>query len=204
MRIGRSGILALAAAALAGCASENLALVPAELPAPPAVAARPPQGRVGYFIPVQYRSLVVRGPDGVASHPYRDVEAAYRQMLANVYGDVVRLDTLDQAETMRVAGVRYVVAPEIDLRTMPAGGAAAWASTVTVEITSNVRCASGALVASPQAVGQSTTGPIESVLGPGAVGRRAMAEALAKTQAALMDVKLPGGDSGDRCAAPPL
>lgn len=200
MRITRLGTLALAAAALAGCASHELLLAPEPSLADPGVAAakRVP-GKVAYFIAPWYRNTVVRTADGTTTYPYRDLEVAYRRMLGSVFEGVVRVDTVDDPKAMQAAGIRYVVTPEVTLDVLPAPALGGLASTFTVELTSNVRCPSGPLMASPQVVAQATTGTVETVTDRAGAGRRAIAEAIQKTQDVLLDAHLDGASGA--CSA---
>jgi uncharacterized lipoprotein len=197
--------LSLLVTALAGCASSNLVVTPdtAKLErtadSPPKIMAT-----VGYFIPNQYRNAVVRSANGSASYyPYRDVEAAYRQMLSNVFARVVRVTSPDDFEAMAAAGIQYIIVPEMVTSSSASATLIVPASTFAVELTSNIRCPAGTLIANPQVVGQSSTDVYESFIDGGAAGRRAMGDALLKMQAALLETKFGGEAASDVCRRKP-
>ncbi|CAN5232519.1 hypothetical protein BH11PSE9_BH11PSE9_18240 [soil metagenome] len=194
-----------ALAALAGCASQPFAVVPDTSQLERAPDA-PPKSKatVGYFIPNAYRQSEIKAIGDAGSYfPYRDMEAGYRQVLGNLFEGVFRLEAFNDAEAIRAAGVQYIVVPELATSSVSSHTLTGSSSVFSVELTSNVRCPGGALIANPQVIAQSTGEMQESLLDKGAAGRRAMGEALAKAQKALAAVKLEADGAGSLCGARP-
>ncbi len=214
-RLSPSALL-VASAALSACALQPLVIVP-DAPGPTdlhahahapadageheAEAAPKIKAAVGYFIPNAYRALQLRAGDGTAYTPYRDIELAYRKMLASVFDSVVRVDSLTDAEAIRAAGLQYLILPELSTGSTSLSVLPGMPATFMAELTSKVRCTNGLLLANPQAVGQSTTTMREAMIDRSAAGRRAMADALAQTQKLLREAKLDPGTTAATCAA---
>ncbi len=190
---------------LAGCASQPFVVAPdtSQLRREPDA---PPRSKaiVGVLIPNAYRQSEIKAiGDGGSYFPYRDIEAGYRQLLGNLFEGVFRLEAFDDVEAIRAAGVQYIVVPELVTSSVSSHTLAGGSSVFTVELTSNVRCPGGTLVANPQVIAQSAGEMQESLLDKGAAGRRAMGEALAKAQKALAALDLKADAAGSLCGARP-
>jgi hypothetical protein len=201
MHLLRSALLA-ALAVFAGCASVDMVVAPDAAAFEPTVDAPAKiPATVGYFIADANRSAVTRTANGsVSFHPYRDLEPAYRAMLASVFEGVVRLDATSQPTPIRVGGVRYLISPELVTSVVPSGNALSPTTSFTVELTNSIRCPSGVLVGRVQVVAQSRTGLLESAVDEGAAGRRAIQEALMKMQHAMAQRNWGEASPGGLCA----
>ena len=193
--------LSLALGVLGGCASQGLVIDPdaATLQRAPDAAPRL-KAVVGYFIPETFRTTAVRSDIG-SYYPYRDIEFAYRTMLSNVFETVYRVKSLSDTESMRAAGLQYLITPELSARSSSLGLLLGSPTSFTAELTSPVRCPNGLLLINPQVVGHATTDVREAVTDPGAAGRRAMEQALLQMQQALLATKLDPGTTAAACSA---
>lgn len=148
--------------------------------------------KVGYYIPEASLGLEVTTPggggDSVRYFPYRDMEAGYRLMLSNVFEKSERLkDDLNPAEIQK-AGLAYILQPVITTNS-GSTGVLTWPPTnFTVDLTTQIRDATGALVASPRAVGtHSVSGIMEMGGNFGITGQMATQDALVKMQSMLLE-----------------
>ncbi|WP_157268271.1 SHOCT domain-containing protein [Azohydromonas aeria] len=180
--------------ALAGCAhpvniSPNAAVVTRSPDLPPRV-----RHNVGFFLPLELMNLEVTTPggggDSVRYFPYRDMESGYQYMLSNVFENVVRLSAVGSAEDLARQGVKVVVTPTL-VTNSGSTNTLTWSPThFTVDLTSQVRDASGKSLGNPRVVGNGrTNGALITDFDFGKSGRLAMEDALRKMQQALLEIK---------------
>jgi hypothetical protein len=197
-------VVILALVQLAGCAhpikiapdSEKLATVPD--------AARI-QAKVGYYVTPSLLTTEITtaggGGDNVRYFPYRDIEAGYLRVLANVFREVAKLDSVDGAKGPS-SDVSYVFSPEI-VTSSGGAGLFTWPPTsFTVDLTSNVRDKNGQSVATKRVVGSGTAETGERIREHGIAGKRAMEDALDKMQHALTDPAFAKQLGGQLAATP--
>lgn len=146
---------------------------------------------VGYYISADLLALEVTTPggggDNVRYYPYRDIESGYRQALDNVFTGVVKLPSPPDFSRAKQQGLDYIIQPQI-VTSSGSTGFFTWPPTnFTVDLTSNVRDSSGKIVANPRVVGVGTADS-ERLFDHGFAGRRAMEDALLKTQTALSEL----------------
>eukprot|EP01034_Spumella_vulgaris_P042800 gene42800-53104_t len=128
------------------------------------------KAKVGYFIPQASLDLEVTtaggGGDNVRYFPYRDIDAGFQRMLANVFETAVRVASMPSSGST---------------------GVFTWPPTnFSIDLTTHVRDGAGALVASPRVVGAASVGSILDMKGNfGLTGQLAMQDALLKSQAML-------------------
>jgi hypothetical protein len=190
----RALFLLLAAAALAGCA-HPIAIAPygSELTWAHNARARIPSN-VGYFIPAESRAVEVTtqggGGDNVRYFPYRDIDEGFGLMLGNVFTGAQKLSSLTDSPSE--TRIDYVIVPTI-VTTSGGSGLFTWPPTnFTVDLTCTVRDPTGVQIAMPRVVGVGTAETGERLRDHAIAGRRAMADALVKMQAAMLELKLPG------------
>lgn len=191
--------LSTLAISLFGCAhpiviSPDLAKIERESNSLPRIKAT-----VGFFIPVDAISLEVTTPggggDNVRYFPYKDLEAGYRHMLSNVFDNVVRLTSLNDSDEIAKNAIRFILSPDL-ITNSGSTGFFTWPPTnFTVDLTTNIRDVTKKSVDSPRVVGNGqSTGSLEEFRldGFGIAGRRAMEDALLKTQHILLETKYDG------------
>jgi hypothetical protein len=185
-------ILALSVIALYGCAhpiqiapnTANIIRVPNDLPRIKA--------SVGLIIPTEMTNLQVTTPggggDNVRYYPYRDMQAAYEAMLANVFENVVRVEPSDNRENLIKSGISLTVTPEV-ITNSGSTGFFTWPPTnFTVDMTSVVKDTSGRVISNPRVIGNGQAAGFSDFKGDfGIAGRRALEDALKKTQHALLE-----------------
>lgn len=179
---------------LSGCAhpikvTPNIAKIETKGDSTPRVAAS-----VGYYISPELESLEVTTPggggDNVRYYPYRDIEPGFAKLLSNVFSGVVKLPTAPVFSGTTTQGLDYIIQPLL-VTSSGSSGFFTWPPTnFSVDLTSNVRDATGKLVASPRVLGVGTAETGERLSEHGIAGRRAMEDALIKMQAAIQEQKL--------------
>jgi len=158
---------------------------------------------VGYFIPREVSSVEVTtqggGGDNIRYFPYNDIEPGFEQMLSNVFSGVVKLTSIANLPSVSHGGPDYVIQPVI-VTSSGGSGFFTWPPTnFTVDLTCNIRDASGALFASPRVVGTGSADTSERLHDHAIAGKRAMEDALVKMQAAMLETKF----ASTITAAPP-
>jgi hypothetical protein len=148
---------------------------------------------VAYHIPPELLSLEVTTPggggDNVRYFPYRDIEAGYERALNNVFSSVVNLTATPDFSRVKKQGIDYVIQPQL-VTSSGSTGFFTWPPTnFTVDLTSNVRDASGKVVFAPRVVGVGVAETAERLREHGIAGERAMEDALTKMQASLRDLQ---------------
>jgi hypothetical protein len=115
------------------------------------------------------------------------MEAGFQKMLANVFTDVVKLNSPIDSSSVARDGIGYVIVPTV-LTSSGGSGIFTWPPTnFTVDLTSQLRNTDGKIVASPRVVGTGSAETGERLSEHGIAGRRAMEDALQKMQAALFE-----------------
>jgi hypothetical protein len=159
---------------------------------------------VGYYIPRELSSVEITtqggGGDNVRYFPYNDIEPGFEQMLSNVFSGVVKPSSIVNVPSVSHGGPDYVIQPVI-VTSSGGSGLFTWPPTnFTVDLTCNVRDASGTLFASPRVVGTGSADTSERLHDHAIAGKRAMEDALVKMQSALLETKF----AGNTTAAPPV
>ena len=140
---------------------------------PPRVAAN-----VGYYIPKEVSSVEITtqggGGDNIRYFPYEDIEPGFEQILSNVFRGVVKLTSIADLSSVSRGGTDYIIQPVI---VTSSGGSSmfTWPPTnFTVDLTCNIRDASGTLFASPRVVGMGSAETRERLHDHSLAGKRAM------------------------------
>ena len=129
------------------------------------------------------------GGDSIRYSPYKDIETAYQKMLSNVFESVSKLNYPVNETTLRNEGIKYVISPTIVTNSKSYSQIYLPPTDFTVDLTSNIRDASGKLIASPRLIGKGQAQFSEYTKGHALAGERAMEDALQKTQTALFETK---------------
>ena len=148
---------------------------------------------VGYFIDDKAKNHEIISPggggDSISYFPYRDIEAAFNKMLSNVFEHVTKLSKPADADSIKKGEISLVITPGI-VTNSSGDGYFTWPPTrFSVDLTSNIRDASGKLVANTRVVGEGQAVYAEFFQDKGIAGIRAMEDALQKMQRALFEVK---------------
>ncbi len=190
MRKLSSWLLLTAVLVLGGCAHPISIQPKVENIERPAGAPERFKAKVGYFIPQASLDLEVTTPggggDNVRYFPYRDIDAGFQRMLANVFETAVRVASMPSSADMQRDGMTFILSP-ILITSSGSTGVFTWPPTnFSIDLTTHVRDGAGALVASPRAVGAASVGSILDMKGNfGLTGQLAMQDALLKSQAML-------------------
>lgn len=184
----------IAVAALAGCAhplaiNPNIEKIARDSSAPPRIKAK-----VGYYINDALRNQEITtsggGGDKVTSMPYRDIEAGFYMMLANVFEGVTRMKVPVDANAIKENGINYIITPEIQV-TSSSSSLMTWPPTrFNVDLSCTVSDASGGLINSAKVVGQGNAEFEEFKKDFSLSGKRATEDALLRMQRKLLDMKL--------------
>lgn len=200
---GHLGLVAVCCVAtLSGCAhSINISPSMSAVNAKAAAVSLPIDANVGYFISQQNRQLEVTTPggggDNVRYYPYEALELGYREILSKTFRkvSVANADAPSAKEQFD-----FIIEPTV-ITNSGSTGFFTWPPTnFSVDITNNIRDSSGKIIASPRVVGIGTADTGERISEHGIAGRRAMEDALIKTQGALLQVGM--GKSLQGAASP--
>jgi hypothetical protein len=192
MKILKFVMSAVTVIALVGCA-HPLVLTPdiskIERPSPGA----PIKKNVAYFIADEQRNREVTTPGGggdrISYHPYRDVEIAFYKMLGNVFADVVKVSSADNAKAISNGGPAYLITPEI-VTNSSSPSPFTWPPTnFSVDLTCNITNAAGALVLTKKVHGTGTAEYSDFKKDFALSGKVAMQDALLKMQQSLLDAE---------------
>ena len=109
---------------------------------------------MGYFIPQASLDLEVTTPggggDNVRYFPYRDIDAGFQRMLANVFETAVRVASMPSSADMQRDGMAVILSP-ILITSSRSTGVFTWPPTnFSTDITALVRGAPEALVCNPR------------------------------------------------------
>lgn len=152
------------------------------------------KANVGFFISADSSKIEVTTPggggDNVRYFPYKDLETAYQLMLLNVFDKVIKLKSAGENNELSKEEIKFVLEPVL-ITTSGSTGFFTWPPTnFTVDLTSNIRDASGKIIGNPRVVGNGQVGFILDMDGDfGLAGRLAMEDALLKMQRALLEIK---------------
>jgi hypothetical protein len=150
---------------------------------------------VGYYISPKDKSLEVTtlggGGDNIRYFPYRDIEAGYKAMLSNVFESVTTLDSIDKGNAQLQNKVDIILTPKI-ITTSGSTGFFTWPPTnFSVDLTNTISTINGSIVSEPRVIGTGGASTSEKLSEHGIAGRRAIEDALLKTQVKLFNVELP-------------
>ncbi|MDP3007855.1 MAG: SHOCT domain-containing protein [Methylococcales bacterium] len=167
---------------------QNLAKIERESSSIPRIKAT-----AGFFIPVDVINFAVTTPPVGEGHsaqyfPYKDLEAGYRKMLSNVFDNVVRLVSPNDSNEIAKNAVNFVFLPDLITHS---GGSHIFPTNFTVDLTSNIRDATGKNINNLRVVGNGQA----EYSGDGIAGKLAMEDALLKMQHSLLETKYNGIDS---------
>lgn len=148
---------------------------------------------VGYYISASSTNLEVTTPggggDSVRYYPYRDIESGYQRVLASVFRTVSKISS-PASQSPGNDKLDYVIEPVI-ITNSGSTGHFTWPPTnFSVDLSNNIRDASGQLVATSRVVGIGTAETSERLSEYGIAGRRAMEDALIKMRASLLESAL--------------
>ena len=183
---------------LSGCAHSiavppNTAAIVRAEGAPPRIKAS-----VGYFIPAQVVDIEVTtgggGGERVRYYRYKDIDAAFRLVLLNVFENVSKL-TSEADPAIARENIKYVVTPSI-VTNSGSTSAFTWPPTdFTVDLTSTVKDGLGKDIVTKRVIGHGQAEWSEfTKQGFGLAGSRAMEDAVKKMQTemfALGDASVP-------------
>lgn len=178
--------------ALFGCAhsisiSPNVAKIERKPDSPPKIKAN-----VGFIISDDTKNIEITSPggggDNVRYFPYKELEAAYQIMLLNVFDKVTKIKSEAENKELSKEEIKFVIEP-ILVTSSGSTGFFTWPPTnFTVDLTSNIRDATGKLIGNPRVVGNGQVDFILDMKGDyGLAGRLAMEDALLKMQRALLE-----------------
>lgn len=159
------------------------------------VSSMPPRvnANVAYYIPIEVSSIEITtqggGGDNVRYFPYEEIEKGFEQILSNTFTNVVKLTSMADLPTVAHGGADYIIQPVL-ITSSGGSGMFTWPPTnFTVDMTCNIRDASGKLFANPRVVGIGSAETGERLRDHGLAGKRAMEDALLKMQAAMLETK---------------
>ncbi|WP_220149622.1 SHOCT domain-containing protein [Psychromonas sp. B3M02] len=150
---------------------------------------------VGYYISPKDKALEVTtlggGGDNVRYYPYRDIEKGYKAMLSNVFVSVTKLDSIDKSDSQLQNKIDLILTPKI-ITTSGSTGFFTWPPTnFSVDLTNTITSVDGKIISEPRAVGTGGASTSEKLSEHGIAGRRAIEDALLKSQVMLFNVELP-------------
>ncbi|WP_025564625.1 SHOCT domain-containing protein [Psychromonas sp. SP041] len=157
--------------------------------------------KVGYYISSKDKNLEVTtlggGGDNVRYYPYRDIEDGYRVMLSNVFESVIKLNSIDKNDVRFRSNIDFIIVPKI-ITTSGSTGFFTWPPTnFTVDLTNTIKKVNGEVVSEPRVIGSGGASTSEKLMEHGIAGRRAIEDALLKTQDILSVVNLPNNIIND-------
>lgn len=144
----------------------------------------------GYYMADDVRAKEVTTPGGggdkVTYFPYRDIETAFYKMLDNVFDNVAKLKSPQDAEAISKNKLSYIVTPVI-VTNSSSPSAFTWPPTkFSVELTCNITDPAGNKITSVKVVGEGAAEFDEFKSDFSLSGRRATEDALVKMQKALL------------------
>lgn len=150
---------------------------------------------VGYYISPKDKALEVTtlggGGDNIRYYPYRDIEKGYKAMLSNVFVSVTKLDSIDKSDAQLQDKIDLILTPKI-ITTSGSTGFFTWPPTnFSVDLTNTITSVDGKIISEPRAVGTGGASTSEKLSEHGIAGRRAIEDALLKSQVMLFNVELP-------------
>lgn len=178
-------------ALLSGCA-HPIKINPELNKLPPSSSPTKINAHIAYYIPPELSSLEVTTPggggDNIRYYPYKDIEAGYAQILNNTFTNVHKLQT-ENAVTSTSNNIDYIIQPTI-ITNSSSTGFFTWPPTnFTVDLTSNIRRLLDNKMTNVRAVGIGyVANDTDRLLDHGIAGRKAMEDALLKTQNYLLNL----------------
>lgn len=177
-------------AALTGCA-HPIVMSPDVAKIEPTSGIVPIKKNVAYYIAEDLRTKEVTTPGGggdkVSYQPYRDMETAFYKMLTNVFGNVTKLKSPNDAEAISKNNVAYVITPQL-LTDSSSPSPFTWPPTkFSVDLTCNISDAAGKTVATKKVSGAGNAEFDEFKADFSLSAKRASQDALLKMQQALAD-----------------
>jgi hypothetical protein len=162
---------------------------------------------VGYYIPHEVSSVEITtqggGGDNIRYFPYEDIEPGFEMMLSTVFNGVVKLTSIADLPSIARGGTNYIIQPVI-ITSSGGSGLFTWPPTnFTVDLTCNIRDASGAVLVSPRVVGTGSAETGDRLHDHGFAGKRAMEDALVKMQTALFETKIGSAPAQDLSPSKP-
>ncbi len=150
---------------------------------------------VGYYISPKDKALEVTtlggGGDNIRYYPYRDIDKGYKAMLSNVFVSVTKLDSIDKSDVQLQDKIDLILTPKI-ITTSGSTGFFTWPPTnFSVDLTNTITSVDGKIISEPRAVGTGGASTNEKLSEHGIAGRRAIEDALLKSQVMLFNVELP-------------
>ena len=147
---------------------------------------------VGYYLPSDARDKVVITPGGggdrVQYKPYNDIEAGFKEMLSNIFKDVIPL-TSDSDPAINKNKLNYVIALDISTNSS-SPSMFTWPPTwFGVDLTSRISDGKGKHLTTILVKGEGKTEFSDFLGDKGIAGKIASSDALIKMQKALFDFK---------------
>lgn len=164
--------------------------------------------RVGYFIPLELAGLEITtqggGGDNVRYYPYRDIESGYHSILSNIFDSAKKLSSIPTDAGIPGEKIDFIFIPSI-VTGSGGSGLFTWPPTnFTVDLTSQIRDAVGKPLGSLRVIGSGSAETGERLVEHGIAGRRAMEDALSKTQIAIVESKIFGVKAETAAPAVPI
>jgi hypothetical protein len=146
---------------------------------------------VAYYIPDDIKTKEVITPGGggdkVSYHPYRDIETAFYKMLTNVFTNVTKLKTPQDAEALGKNNVSYIITPQLTTDSS-SPSPFTWPPTkFSMDLTCSVADAQGNVIITKKVSGEGKAEFSEFKSDFSLSGKRASEDALLKMQRALLE-----------------
>lgn len=190
MRLTNLFTLIFVAATLIGCA-HPIVMSPDIGKIEATKNAQPIKKNVAYYIAEDVRTKEVITPGGggdkVSYQPYRDIETAFYKMLTNVFDNVTKLKTPNDAEAISKNKIDYVITPQL-VTDSSSPSPFTWPPTkFSVDLTCNITDAAGKAVTTKKVSGNGQAEFSEFKADFSMSAKRASEDALLKMQQALSD-----------------
>lgn len=176
---------------LSGCA-HPIDVAPNQTKLLPTTNTQKINARIAYYIPAELMSLEVTTPggggDNVRYKPYKAIEVGYAQILNNTFTNVHKLNTENDVKSATSENIDYIIQPVI-ITSSGSTGFFTWPPTnFTVDLTSEIKKLLNKKTTSIRVVGTGSSDLSEQLLDHGITGKKAMEDALLKTQNSLLNL----------------
>ncbi len=187
-----TGIFSVVIAAVVLCSCAHpISVVPEASKITLPSEVKPINKNIAYYISDDLRNKVVNSPggggDSVSYSPYRDMEIAIYKMLTNVFENVTKIKSADDAEAIQKNGISFVFTPEIST-TSSSSSAFTWPPTqFDIDLTCKITDAAGKAIFSPKVHGSGASEFSEFKTDFSLASKRAALDVILKMQRTLLD-----------------
>ena len=123
-------------------------------------------------------------------------------MLSNVFVSVTKLDSVDKSDVRLQNKIDLILRPKI-ITTSGSTGFFTWPPTnFSVDLTNTITSVDGKVISEPRAIGTGGASTSEKISEHGIAGRRAIEDALLKSQVMLFNVDLPQKNNSTNLVKP--